>query len=116
MLFTHLVDLPQVVYVNITKDSMKVPLQAARRNDNTFLLKFRPMIEGDHLILLKNYLGQPILGKPRTVLAADHLRLLDCPYVFPVYNPDAVQLEPFNVFQPINKCHFICEPSAAYPS
>ena len=41
---------------------MKIPLQAARRNDDKFLLKFRPTFEGDYLIILKNYMGQPMLG------------------------------------------------------
>ncbi|UJR14889.1 hypothetical protein I4U23_001873 [Adineta vaga] len=57
-----IIDLPHVVYVNITKDTMKIPLQAARRNDDKFLLKFRPTFEGDYLIILKNYMGQPMLG------------------------------------------------------
>ena len=62
---TSIVDLPHVVYVHITIDTIKIPLQAARRNDDTFLLKFRPIIEGDYLIILKNYMGQPMLGKMR---------------------------------------------------
>ncbi|CAF1398822.1 unnamed protein product [Adineta steineri] len=89
-----LIDLPHVVYVHVMKDTTKIPLQTARRNENTFLLKFRPVIEGDYLIILKNHMGQP---------------MLDCPYIFPVYNPDGIQVEPFDPLQPINKCHFICK-------
>lgn len=72
---------------------MEIPIQAARRNDDTFLLKFRPIIAGDYSIVLKDFIEQPIPG---------------CPFIFPVYNPSAVHLEAFNRFQPINDCHLIC--------
>jgi hypothetical protein len=36
------------------------------------------------------------------------LFLLGCPYIFPVYNPHGIQIEPFNHLQPITDCHFIC--------
>ncbi len=49
--------------VNVTINTVNIPLQAARRNDDTFLLKFRPIIAGDYSIILKNQMGQPMLGK-----------------------------------------------------
>jgi len=49
--------------VNVTINTVNIPLQAARRNDDTFLLKFRPIIAGDYLIILKNQMGQPMPGK-----------------------------------------------------
>lgn len=88
-----LVDIPHIAYVQITVNNIEVPIQAARRNDNTFLLKFRPIIAGDYSIILKNFHEQPIKG---------------CPFLFPVYNPNVVHLEAFNRLQPINDCHLIC--------
>jgi hypothetical protein len=91
--FLQLVDLPHIAYVHITINGMEIPIQAARRNDDTFLLKFRPIIAGDYSIVLKDFLEQPIPG---------------CPFLFPVYNPSVIHLEPFNRLQPINDCHLIC--------
>ncbi|CAF4296348.1 unnamed protein product, partial [Rotaria magnacalcarata] len=56
-------DLPHIAYVHITIHGMEIPIQAARRNDDTFLLKFRPAIAGDYSIILKDYIEQPIPGK-----------------------------------------------------
>lgn len=42
---------------------MDVPIQAARRADNTFLLKFRPLIAGDYSIFLKDGKEQSLPGK-----------------------------------------------------
>lgn len=88
-----LVDLPHIAYVQITINSIEVPIQAARRNDDTFLLKFRPIIAGDYSIVLKDFLEQSIPG---------------CPFLFPVYNPTVVHVEAFNRLQSIYDCHLIC--------
>jgi len=42
---------------------MKIPIQIIRKNNNTFLLKFRPNLAGDYLIILKDFNGQSMLGK-----------------------------------------------------
>ncbi|CAF1278454.1 unnamed protein product [Rotaria sordida] len=88
-----LIDQPHVAYVHITINGIQIPLVAIRRHDDTFLLKFRPILAGDYLIILKDYIGQLIPG---------------CPYNFPVYNPNGTHIEPFNRLQSINDCHFIC--------
>ena len=46
----------------MTINELEVPLQAARRPDDTFLLKFRPTIAGEYAITLKDFLGEPIPG------------------------------------------------------
>ncbi len=48
-------------------NGIEIPLQAARRNDDTFLLKFRPTIAGDYSIILKDFLEQPIPGKTKQI-------------------------------------------------
>ncbi|CAF3702812.1 unnamed protein product, partial [Rotaria sp. Silwood1] len=88
-----LLNQPHIAYVHITINGIQIPLLATRRHDNTFLLKFRPILAGDYSIILKDYIGQLILG---------------CPYNFPVYNPNGIHIESFNHLQPINDCHFIC--------
>ncbi|CAF1001104.1 unnamed protein product [Rotaria sordida] len=88
-----LIDQPHVAYVHITINGIQIPLVAIRRHDDTFLLKFRPILAGDYLIILKDYIGQLIPG---------------CPYNFPVYNPNGTHIEPFNRLQSINDCYFIC--------
>ncbi|CAF3856128.1 unnamed protein product [Rotaria sordida] len=88
-----LIEQPHVAYVHITINGIQIPLVAVRRHDDTFLLKFRPILAGDYLIILKDYIGQLIPG---------------CPYNFPVYNPNGTHIEPFNRLQSINDCHFIC--------
>ena len=92
-LLARLVDNPQVAFVHVTINGVEVPLQAARRADDTFLLKFRPMIAGDYSIVLKDFLEQPLPGGP---------------FVIPVYNPSVIHLEPFRRLQPIEDCHLIC--------
>ncbi len=72
---------------------MGIPIQAARRNDDTFLLKFRPTLAGDYSIVLKDFLEQQIPG---------------CPFLFPVYNPTVVHFESLNRLQSIDDCHLIC--------
>ncbi|CAF3728092.1 unnamed protein product [Rotaria sp. Silwood1] len=95
-----LIDLPHIAYVHVTINNIEIPIQAARRNDDTFLLKFRPTIAGDYSIVLKDYIEQPIPG---------------CPFIFPVYNPNAVHFESLNRLQPINDCHLICNVDQAGP-
>ncbi|CAF3195269.1 unnamed protein product [Rotaria sp. Silwood2] len=95
-----LIDLPHIAYVHVTINNMEVPIQAARRNDDTFILKFRPTIAGDYSIILKDYIEQPIPG---------------CPFIFPVYNPNVVHIESFNRLQTINDCHLICNVDQAGP-
>ncbi|CAM4895437.1 unnamed protein product [Rotaria socialis] len=95
-----LIDLPHIAYVHITINGMEIPIQAARRNDDTFLLKFRPTIAGDYSIILKDYIEQHIPG---------------CPFIFPVYNPNAVRFESLNRLQPINDCYLICNVNQAGP-
>jgi len=80
--------------VHITINGIEIPLQAARRNDDTFLLKFRPTIAGDYSIILKDFMEQTIPG---------------CPFILPVYNPNVVHIESFNHLQSINDCHLICK-------
>lgn len=58
-----IVDLPHIAYVHVTINSIEIPIQAARRNDDSFLLKFRPSIAGDYSIILKDYIEQSIPGK-----------------------------------------------------
>ncbi|CAF4249376.1 unnamed protein product, partial [Rotaria sordida] len=55
-----LIDQPHVAYVHITINGIQIPLVAVRRHDDTFLLKFRPILAGDYLIILKDYIGQLI--------------------------------------------------------
>lgn len=93
MSFSKLVDLPQVAYIHIYINGMEVPIQAVRRNDDTFLLKFRPTIAGDYSIILKDFLEQSLYG---------------CPYLFPVYNQNIAHIESFNRLQSITDCHLIC--------
>lgn len=88
-----LVDLPHIAYVHVSINGMEVPIQAARRHDDTFLLKFRPTIAGDYSIVLKDFVEQPVLG---------------CPFILPVFNPSVIQLESFNRLQPLDDCHVIC--------
>lgn len=57
-----LVDLPQIAYIHVAINGKEIPIQAARRNDDTFLLKFRPLIAGDYSIILKDYIEQFIPG------------------------------------------------------
>jgi hypothetical protein len=91
-------------------NGIEIPLQAARRNDDTFLLKFRPTIAGDYSIILKDFLEQPIPGKTKQITDEFFLNfiLIGSPFMFPVYNPNVVHLESFNRVQPINDCHLIC--------
>lgn len=89
----RLVDNPQVAFVHVTINGVEVPLQAARRADDTFLLKFRPMIAGEYSVALKDLLEQPLPGGP---------------FVIPVYNPSVIHLEPFRRLQSIEDCHLIC--------
>ncbi|CAF1673935.1 unnamed protein product, partial [Adineta ricciae] len=95
-----LIDLPHIAYVHVTINGTEIPLQAARRNDDTFLLKFRPITAGDYSIILKDFLEQPIPGSP---------------FIFPVYNPSSVHFEASNRLQPINDCHLICNIDKAGP-
>ncbi|CAF1412638.1 unnamed protein product, partial [Rotaria sordida] len=95
-----LIDLPHIAYVHVSINNIEVPIQAARRNDDTFLLKFRPTLAGDYSIVLKDYIEQPVPG---------------CPFIFPVYNPSVVHFEPFNRLQAINDCHLICNVDQAGP-
>jgi hypothetical protein len=44
--------------------------------------------------MLKDFIEQSIPG---------------CPFIFPVYNPNAVHIESLNRLQPINDCHLICK-------
>jgi hypothetical protein len=46
---------------------MEIPIQAARRNDDTFLLKFRPTMAGDYSIVLKDFIEQPIPGRIKQI-------------------------------------------------
>ncbi len=62
MICKYLVDLPHVAYVQIYISEMKIPLQLLQKNNNTYLLKFRPLIAGDYLIILKDINGQAIQG------------------------------------------------------
>ncbi|CAF4103673.1 unnamed protein product, partial [Rotaria sp. Silwood1] len=56
-----LLNQPHIAYVHITINGIQIPLLATRRHDNTFLLKFRPILAGDYSIILKDYIGQLIL-------------------------------------------------------
>jgi hypothetical protein len=42
---------------------MEIPLQAARRADDTFLLKFRPIIAGEYSIILKDLAEKLLPGQ-----------------------------------------------------
>jgi hypothetical protein len=89
---------------------MEIPIQAARRNDDTFLLKFRPTIAADYSIILKDFIEQPLPGKTQSIqFFISHFLRLGCPFIFPVYNPNAVHVDSFNRLQPINNCHLICK-------
>ena len=64
-LFNKIVDLPHIAYVHIKVNASEIPIQAARRNDDTFLLKFRPTIAGEYSIILKDSIEQAIPGKTK---------------------------------------------------
>ncbi len=52
-----------LAYVHITINETKIPLETIHKNENKFLFKFRPIIAGDYIIILKDSNGQSILGK-----------------------------------------------------
>jgi hypothetical protein len=95
--------------VYITINEMKIPIQIIRKSNNKFLLKFRPNLAGDYLIILKDFNGQSMLGKRFIINKKFYFFFFSaCPYIFPVYNLNGIHIEPFNHLQPINDCHFIC--------
>lgn len=105
-------DLPHIAYVYVTINELKIPVQVFRQNPQTFLLKFRPSIAGDYLVTLKDFHGQLSLGtkkKPNFIFINFlYSFIVASPYIFPVYNPNGIHIEPVNPLQPINNCHFIC--------
>jgi len=88
-LVTH----PNITYIDITLKNQSVPLQLIQKTQQTYVVKFHPLIAGDYSIFFKDSTGQILPNSP---------------YLFPVYNPNGIQIQPVNPLQSITDCHFIC--------